>query len=363
MDDDAFLGLNHQHFPDMDGVSEGGDPPGSSNRPRQCLEPTGMSSAPSFDETVHAIANFDANQIQQLLQVAQMQFDTKSAASQPCGYPRIGWGHKKIHDCTSVAVVHHYKKDDKTFSQATSHKEFFFLRMRGKDLHSTVPFLRCLPALTALLFRSLRLKSVSTCPSQKSIRGLEACLRVRASLGSGWGFPLGSVTKVSASLPVCSVNDPVLKQENGFLAGVVVNDLDLKSVNGENDSVPEFWSVPKYGCRSGALTLERVMRFVLLMLEGRVCLRELMTVSRLIRLVRHPMHVSHTLMRCLLLLLVHLLSQLHFALLAHLLLLVCACMMMTHLCMVFSKFKWYWWPLACAEVHQLLPGLFVVGHG
>ena len=34
-DDDAFLGLNHQHFPDMEGVSEGGDPPGSSKRPRQ----------------------------------------------------------------------------------------------------------------------------------------------------------------------------------------------------------------------------------------------------------------------------------------------------------------------------------------
>ena len=23
----------------------------------------------------------------------------------------------------------------------------------------------------------------------------------------------------------------------------------------------------------------------------------------------------------------------------------------------------YWWPLACAEVHQLLPEKFVVGHG
>ena len=26
-----------------------------------------------------------------------------------------------------------------------------------------------------------------------------------------------------------------------------------------------------------------------------------------------------------------------------------------------SQFRWYWWPLACAEVHQLLPGQFVVG--
>ena len=57
-DDDAFLGLNHQHFPDMEGVSEGGDPPGSSKRPCQSLEPAVF---------------------------AQMQLDTKSAASQPCG--------------------------------------------------------------------------------------------------------------------------------------------------------------------------------------------------------------------------------------------------------------------------------------
>ena len=84
-------------------------------------------------------------------------------------------------------------------------------RMRGKNLHSTVPFLRCLPALTALLFRSLRLKSVFNVSDlgtsgisrsyaealvaddpelQKSIRGLEAMLRVRDSLGSGQSPPL-----------------------------------------------------------------------------------------------------------------------------------------------------------------------------
>ena len=72
LDDDAFLGLHHQHFPNMEGVSEGGDPPGSSKRPRQCLEAAVVSSAPSFDTTVHVIANFDADQIQQLLQIAQM---------------------------------------------------------------------------------------------------------------------------------------------------------------------------------------------------------------------------------------------------------------------------------------------------
>ena len=84
MDDDAFLGLNHQHFPEME-VSEGGVPPGTSKRPRQSLELPVSNSAPSFDTTVHAISSFDADQIQQLLQIAQMQLDTKAAASQLCG--------------------------------------------------------------------------------------------------------------------------------------------------------------------------------------------------------------------------------------------------------------------------------------
>ena len=28
-----------------------------------------------------------------------------------------------------------------------------------------------------------------------------------------------------------------------------------------------------------------------------------------------------------------------------------------------TQLRWHWWPLACAEVHQLLPEKFVVGHG
>ena len=81
MDDVAFLGLNHEHFPDME-VGEGGLPPGTSKRPRQNLELelAVSNSAPSFDSTVHAISSFDADQIQQLLQIAQMQLDTKAAA-------------------------------------------------------------------------------------------------------------------------------------------------------------------------------------------------------------------------------------------------------------------------------------------
>ena len=69
----------------MDGVNEGGVPPGTSKRPRQSLELAVSNSASSFDTTVHAISSFDADQIQQLLQIAQMQLDTKAAASQLCG--------------------------------------------------------------------------------------------------------------------------------------------------------------------------------------------------------------------------------------------------------------------------------------
>ena len=42
-------------------------------------------STPSFDTTVNAISSYDADQIQQLLHIAQMQLDTKAAASQLCG--------------------------------------------------------------------------------------------------------------------------------------------------------------------------------------------------------------------------------------------------------------------------------------
>ena len=76
-----------------------------------------------------------------------------------------------------------------------------------------------------------------------------------------------------------------------------------------------------------ALRLGEILEFMML---SRVSLP-------LIRLVRQPMHVFHTLMPCLLLLPVHLLPpQLHVALHAHQLMLVCACMMMAHLCMVLA---------------------------
>ena len=113
--------------------------------------------------------------------------------------------------------------------------------MRGKDHHSTVPFLRCLLALiasfqvpavkecfnvsdpgTSGISRSYAEALIADDPElQKSIRGLEAMLRVRDSLGSGRGPPL-----VSASLPVCSgavENDAVpalLECAAGSTAGV-----------------------------------------------------------------------------------------------------------------------------------------------
>ena len=75
---------------------------------------------------------------------------------------------------------------------------------------------------------------------QKSIRGLEAMLRVRDSLGSGRGPPLVSVMKVSASLPVCSVLDPVLQQKNEVVTGAVETDavpalLECAAGSVEND--------------------------------------------------------------------------------------------------------------------------------
>ena len=64
-------------------------------------------------------------------------------------------------------------------------------------------------------------------------------------------------------------------------------------------------------------------------------MREFKMLFLLIRLVCHPMHVSHTFMRCLLLLLVHLLPPLlHVVLHRLLLLLGWACMMMAHLRMM-----------------------------
>ena len=89
MDDDAFLGF----------VSEGGDPPGSSKRPRQCLEPAVMSSAPSFDATVHAIAIFKFNNSYSLLRCNLIRSRLRL---NPVGNLRTDWGHKKFHDCTSV---------------------------------------------------------------------------------------------------------------------------------------------------------------------------------------------------------------------------------------------------------------------
>ena len=80
-EDGAYLGLNHEHFPAME-VGEIGAPLGTSKRPRQSLE---VDPTPSFDVTANAIASYDSDQIQQLLQIAQMQLDTKAAASQLCG--------------------------------------------------------------------------------------------------------------------------------------------------------------------------------------------------------------------------------------------------------------------------------------
>ena len=81
LNDDAYLGLNHEHFPAME-VGEIGAPLGTSKRPRQSLE---IVPTPNFDVTANAIASYDADQIQQLMHIAQMQLDSKGASSQLCG--------------------------------------------------------------------------------------------------------------------------------------------------------------------------------------------------------------------------------------------------------------------------------------
>ena len=197
----------------------------------------------------------------------------------------------------------------------------------------------------------------------KQVGGLEAMLRVRA--------------RASPGSSAIAENDTVLKQENGALAGVVENDLALKAVNGENDSESELLecadvladrcppcagrshvsgSAPpcagagdvrsdrcppcagrprekaraqKWCSDSGAVDARRDTDADRPGVSSRI--HDGISVNSS---SASSLHVSHTLMRCLLLLLVHLLPQLHFARLAHLLLLVCACMMMAHLCMV-----------------------------
>ena len=80
LNDDAYLGLNHEHFHAME-VGEIGAPLGTSKRPRQSLE---IVPTPSFDVTANAIASYDSDQIQQLLHI-EMHLDSKRAASQLCG--------------------------------------------------------------------------------------------------------------------------------------------------------------------------------------------------------------------------------------------------------------------------------------
>ena len=188
---------------------------------------------------------------------------------------------------------------------------------------------------------------------------LEAMLRVRA--------------RASPGSSAAAENDTVFK-ETGVLAGVVENDLALKAVNGENDagseflecsdvladrcppcagrsrvsgSAPPFADVRGDGCPpcagqprekaraqkwcsdSGAVDARRDTGADRPGVSARI--HDCVSVDS----SSASSHESHTLMRCLLLLLVHLLPpHLHVALHAHLLLLVCACMMMAHLCMV-----------------------------
>ena len=290
MDDDAFLGLNHEHFPDME-VGEGGVPPGTSKRPRQDLELelAVSNSSPSFDSTAHAISSFDADQIQQLKQIAQMQLTRKRLRLNSVGNLRTGWGHMK--SCL---------KKEKMFSKATCPKENVFMENERQRPLFNGSFSQVsssansasfqVPAVeecfnvsdpgTSGISRSCAEALIADDPElQKSIRGLEAMLRVRDSLGSGQSPPLVPVTKVSASLAAGSGAGetdavPALSER---VSGLV-----------ETDAVPALLEIDAYGCRSDALILELVMYVVLLILEGFVVL--LMQQQRLQVRVRESSH-------------------------------------------------------------------------
>ena len=138
--DDAFLGLNHQDAQDMDGVDIA--LPESSKRPRQPLEQAATSQVPNFDNALLALQNFDVRQIQQVMQVAQMQLDTK--------------------DCTTWTLVrHNKKKEEQKFFQATNPKENAFVGDERQRPPSNVSFSQ---SLLALLFSSLLLEACSDTP-------------------------------------------------------------------------------------------------------------------------------------------------------------------------------------------------------
>ena len=195
MDDDAFLGLNHQHFPDME-VGEGGVPPG----PRQSLELAVSKSAPSFDSTVHALSSFDADQNSAAFYILlRCSWIRKWLRLNFVGNLRTGWGHKKF--CL---------KKEKMFSKATCPKENVFMENERQRPPFNGSFSQVsssansasfqVPAVkecfnvsdpgTSGISRSYAEALIADDPElQKSIRGLEAMLRVRDSLGSGQGPP------------------------------------------------------------------------------------------------------------------------------------------------------------------------------
>ena len=182
------------------------------------------------------------------------------------GNLRTGWGHKK--SCL---------KKEKMFSKATCPKENVFMENERQRPPFNGSFSQVsssadsasfhVPAVkecfnvsdpgTSGISRSYAEALIADDPElQKSIRGLEAMLRVRDSLGSGQGPPLVPVTKVSASLPVGSgaVETDAVPAMLECAAGAVENDavpalLERAAGLVETDAVPALLEMR---CSTGA---------------------------------------------------------------------------------------------------------------
>ena len=246
------------HFPDME-VSEGGVPPG---RPRGLVRVWSWLSQILLPALTQLFLQFLPSMLikfSSFYNLLRCSWIRKWLRLNSVGNLRTGWGHKKF-----------YLKKEKMFSKATCPKENFFMeneRLRppfngsfsqvsssANSASFQVPAVKeCFNVSdpgTSGISRSYAEALIADDPElQKSIRGLEAMLRVRDSLGSGRGPPLVSVMKVSASLPVGSgaVETDAVPARLECAAGLVENDRYLTVnpvVTGvvagavENDAVP-----------------------------------------------------------------------------------------------------------------------------
>ena len=261
-EDDAYLGLNHEHFPAME-VGEIGAPPGTSKRPRQSLEVAVPDSTPSFDTTVNLLPSM-LIKFSSFYILLRCSWIRKRLRLNSVGNLRTGWGPKK---CSL--------KKEKMFSKGTGPKENVFMKNERQSSPFNGSFSQVSSSVNSASFqvpvvklffnvsdpgtsgisRSYAEALIADDPElQKSIRGLEAMLRVRDSRRSGQYTSVVPVTKVSASLPACSgagETDAVLALSER-VSGLVETDVapalsERSSGLAETDSSPTLSEIDAAG--------------------------------------------------------------------------------------------------------------------